>query len=72
MAVLLLADKDLTAKAFFSPLSNTSVGNLLFFLYDSISSKIKASKLQHVITVILSRERVGEEGRGETETAKPA
>lgn len=58
MAVLLPADTDLTATAFSSFLSDTSVNNLLFFLSDSIGSKIKASKLQHVITVKLSCERV--------------
>lgn len=46
MAVLLLADTDLIAKAVFvQSLSDTSVDNPLFFLFDSISSKIKASKI---------------------------
>lgn len=58
MAVLLLADIDLTAKAFFC-LCPTPASTIRSFSFSIQSAaKIKASKLQHVITVILSRERV--------------
>lgn len=45
MAVLLLADTDLTAKALLSSLSDTSVDNPPFFLFESISSKNKGFKI---------------------------